>query len=168
MNKNIFDNTLNDPEEVFVFPASFAQQRLWFLDRLTPGNPIYNVSAVLRLKGVLNLSALEKTFNEIIRRHEVLRTNFVMLEGELMQIIAPSLTSNLSVTDLTHLSAITQEDKVKKLIFEQANRPFDLAKDPLFRVNLLKISEAEYILLLNFEHIVVDGWSIGVLIRELR
>lgn len=160
-------NNMERETEVFVFPASFAQQRLWFLNQLAPGNPFYNVSTALRLTGSLNLSVLEQTFNEIVRRHETLRTTFVMLEGQLAQIIAPILTLPLPTIDLSTLPSTQREIEARRLAKAEAQRPFDLAKGPLFRVIILQMSEAEYVLLLNLHHIVADGWSIGVLIREL-
>ena len=154
-------------EEVFVFPASFAQQRLWFLDQLIPGNTIYNVPTVIRLTGRLNASALEQTFNEIVRRHEALRTTFTVLEGQPVQAIAPNLTIPLSVLDLRQLPAGDREAEAKRIITAEIELPFDLSKGPLLRVMLLVLWETEHILLLNMHHIICDDWSIGVLIREL-
>ncbi|MEG4805076.1 amino acid adenylation domain-containing protein [Microcoleus sp. ARI1-B5] len=153
--------------EVFVFPASFAQQRLWFLNQLAPGNPFYNVSTALCLTGSLNLMALEQTFNEIVQRHESLRTTFGMFEGELVQIIAPILTVSLPTIDLQNLSPTQQETAALQLATDAAQSPFDLAAGPLFKITLLQLGETEHILLLNLHHIVADGWSIGVLVREL-
>ncbi|WP_292772060.1 amino acid adenylation domain-containing protein [Nostoc sp. NOS(2021)] len=154
-------------EEVFVFPASFAQQRLWFLDQLISGNAIYNVPTVIRLTGSLKLAALEQTFNEIVRRHETLRTTFIVLDGQPLQAIAPSLTIPLSVLDLQQLPADEQEVKAKWIITAEIEHPFDLSSGPLLRVILLVLSETEHILLLNMHHIICDDWSMGVLIREL-
>ncbi|MCL1465995.1 non-ribosomal peptide synthetase [Argonema galeatum] len=176
MTKNIAENCLKADDkklnieqeaEVFVFPASFAQQRLWFFDRLAPGNPFYNVSTAVRLKGCLNLTALEQTFNEIVRRHETLRTTFVMVEGQPVQAIAPSLTIPLPVINLQNRSLTEQETETRRLTIHEAKHPFNLAEGPLLRVTLLQLSEKEYVLLLNLHHIVADGWSIGVLIKEL-
>ncbi len=154
-------------EEVFVFPASFAQQRLWFLDQLIPGNAIYNVPTVIRLTGSLNLTALEQTFNEIVRRHESLRTTFITLDGQPLQAIAPSLTIPISVLNLQKLSGDQQEIEAKRIITAEIERPFSLSSEPLLRVIILVLSQAEHILLLNMHHIICDDWSIGVLIREL-
>ncbi len=153
--------------DVFLFPTSFAQQRLWFLNQLAPDNPFYNVSTALRLKGLLNLTALQQAFNEIVHRHETLRTNFVMVEGEPMQAIASSLTISIVVINICHLSADEREQEVIKLAIQEARQPFNLATDQLLRVKLLQLNNTEYVLLLNLHHIVADGWSIGVLIREL-
>jgi hypothetical protein len=182
MSQHLADNSrttleekLNVPEEaeVFVFPASFAQQRLWFLDRLFPGNPFYNVSAALRLTGSLNQAALEQTFNEIVCRHEALRTTFRMLEGQLVQVIAPvetfrrNVSTILSLVDFVNLPATEQEAETRRLATEERSRPFDLSSEPLLRVMLLQLDSSEHVLLLNLHHIICDGWSIGVLIREL-
>ncbi|OYD97753.1 non-ribosomal peptide synthetase [Nostoc sp. 'Peltigera membranacea cyanobiont' 210A] len=154
-------------EEVFVFPASFAQQRLWFLDQLIPDNGIYNVPTVIRLTGSLKLAALEQTFNEIVLRHETLRTTFIVSDGQPLQAIAPSLTIPLSVLDLQQLPDDEQEVKAKSIITAEIERPFDLSSGPLLRVTLLVLSKTEHILLLNMHHIICDDWSMGVLIREL-
>jgi amino acid adenylation domain-containing protein len=176
MSQHLADNShttteeqLNIPgeSEVFVFPASFAQQRLWFFDQLFPSNSFYNVSAALRLTGSLNLAALEQTFNEIVRRHEALRTTFRMLEGQLVQVISPTLTLRLPVVDLRHLSAADRDAEIRRLATEVRSRPFDLSQDPLLRVMLLQLNSSEQVLLLNLHHIICDGWSIGVLTREL-
>jgi len=161
-------------EEVFVFPASFAQQRLWFLDQLLPGNTIYNVPTVIRLTGSLNLAALEQTFNEIVRRHETLRTTFKALDGQPVQVIPaeicaniPNLTIPISVLDLQQLPVNEQEIEAKCIITAEIERPFDLSSGPLLRVIVLVLSKTEHILLLNMHHIICDDWSIGVLIREV-
>nr|WP_017317820.1 non-ribosomal peptide synthetase [Mastigocladopsis repens] len=176
MSQHLYDNShstaeekLNIPEEaeVFIFPTSFAQARLWFLNQLTPNNPFYNVSTAVRLTGRLNLTALEQTFNEIVRRHETLRTTFVLVEGQPVQAIAPTLTIPLRVIDLCNLQSKERETQARQIAIEEAQRPFNLTTGPLLRVTLLQLDEAEYVLLLNLHHIVADGWSIGVLIREL-
>ncbi|MBD1900675.1 non-ribosomal peptide synthetase [Trichocoleus sp. DQ-A3] len=156
---------------------SFAQQRLWFLDQLVPNNAFYNVPAAVRLVGSLNLAALEKTFNEIVRRHEALRTTFVTVEGQPVQAIASTLTVPLPVIDLRSrcvsvgeaaLKGLGElETEARRITTQEAQRPFDLSKDPFLRVTLLRLDESEYVLLLVLHHIVSDGWSMGVLIREL-
>ncbi|MEH2434859.1 MAG: amino acid adenylation domain-containing protein [Nostoc sp.] len=162
------DEELNfsDEAEVFVFPTSFAQQRLWFLDQLASGNPFYNVSTALRLTGSLNFTALKQTFNEIVRRHETLRTRFVMIEQQPVQAIAPSLTIPFPLIDIRNFDREC-ETQVRRIATAEAQHPFNLTTGPLLRVKLLQLGEAEYVLLLNLHHIVADGWSIGVLIREL-
>ncbi|MCW5318204.1 amino acid adenylation domain-containing protein [Nostoc sp. KVJ3] len=153
--------------EVFVFPTSFAQQRLWFLDQLAPGNPFYNVSTALHLTGSLNFTALKQTFNEIVRRHETLRTRFVMVEQQPVQAISPSLTIPLPLIDLRNFDSPERDTQVQQIVTQEAQHPFNLTTGPLLRVKLLQLDEAEYLLLLNLHHIVADGWSIGVLIKEL-
>ena len=159
-----------------TLPLSFAQQRLWFLDQLVPNNAFYNTPAAVRLTGSLNLAALEKTFNEIVRRHEALRTTFVTLEGQPVQAIAPaaplgseapSFTLSLPLIDLRELPEAEREAEARRLTTQEAQRPFDLSKGSLLRVTLLWLDEEEYILLLILHHIVSDGWSMGVLIREI-
>ncbi|MGC1394710.1 MAG: amino acid adenylation domain-containing protein [Coleofasciculaceae cyanobacterium] len=157
-------------EEVYVFPASFAQARLWFIDQLVPGNAFYNVPTALRLRGVLNLSALEQTFKEIVRRHETLRTRFAVVDGELVQAIATASTLNISlpVIDLQQLDQKERDRYSQQLVSQEYQLPFNLATGPLIRVLLLQLDKTEYILLLTLHHIVSDDWSIGILIRELK
>ncbi len=148
-------------------PLSFAQQRLWFLDQLIPNNPFYNVPAALHLKGSLNSTALEQTFNEIVQRHEALRTNFVMVQGQPVQVINPTLKISLPIIDLRQLPQAEREIQARQLTTQEAQRPFNLSTDSLLRVTLLRLDETEHILLLNMHHIVSDGWSMGVLIGEI-
>ncbi|MEG4281922.1 amino acid adenylation domain-containing protein [Microcoleus sp. A006_D1] len=154
--------------EVFVFPASFAQQRLWFLDQFAPENPFYNVVTALRLTGSLNLRALEQTFNEIVQRHETLRTTFAAVSGQPVQIISPACKINLKLLELQHLPPEQRQTEAKKLTAAESLRPFNLATGPLMRVTILRLTDSEHILLLNMHHIASDDWSIGVLIRELE
>jgi amino acid adenylation domain-containing protein len=156
-----------DSQEAFIFPASFAQQRLWFLDQLIPGNTIYNVPTIIRLTGSLNTFALEQTFNEIVRRHETLRTTFMVSDGQPLQVILPSLIIFPSTFDLQQLPPHQQEIEAKEIIAAEIERPFDLSSEPLLRVTVIVLSETEHILLMNMHHIICDDWSVGVLIREL-
>jgi non-ribosomal peptide synthetase component F len=146
---------------------SFAQQRLWFLDQLAPGNPFYNVPAALRFSFPLSCAVLERTLNEIVRRHESLRTTFSARDGEPVQIIAPSLAIPLPVTDLRHLPETEREAEAIRLATEAARSPFDLGTGPLLRAGLLRLGEVDYVFLFTLHHIVGDGWSLGVLSREL-
>ncbi|WP_375501013.1 amino acid adenylation domain-containing protein [uncultured Nostoc sp.] len=148
-------------------PLSFAQQRLWFLDQLIPNNPFYNIPVALHLTGLLNKAALEQTFNEIVRRHEALRTNFVIESGQPVQLINPTLTITLPIIDLRQLPQAEREIQARQFTNQEAQRPFNLSTDSLLQVKLLWLNETEYILLLNMHHIVSDGWSIGVLIQEI-
>jgi len=148
-------------------PLSFAQQRLWFIDQLAPRNSAYNIPAAIRLEGPLNVIALERSLNEVVRRHEALRTTFTVVDGGPAQVIAPSLTMAPRVIDLQALSENAREIEVQRLAAEEACRPFDLAHGPLLRVTLLRLGEERHVGLLTMHHIVSDGWSTGILIREL-
>lgn len=166
MKQDLSKDSLNSEAEFFVFPISFAQQRLWFLNQLFTNNSFYNIFTALRITGSLNVAALEKTFNEIVRRHEVLRTNFRMIEGQPMQVIAPTLTIDLPIIDLRHLPSTAQEDEIQRIVRREQSHSFDLSCEALLRVLLLQQS-SENILLLNLHHIICDGWSIGILIGEI-
>ncbi|MEH2149116.1 amino acid adenylation domain-containing protein [Nostoc sp.] len=148
-------------------PLSFAQQRLWFLDQLIPNNPFYNIPLALHLTGSLKLAALEQTFNEIVQRHEALRTTIVVQKGQPVQVINPTLTIPLPIIDLRQLPQAEREIQAQRLITQEAQRPFNLSTDSLLQVKLLWLDETQYILLLTMHHIVSDGWSIGVLIQEI-
>lgn len=153
--------------EISPCQLSFAQARLWFLSQLNPDSPLYNMPAAVRLKGALNIAALAQTFNEIVRRHEVLRTTFVTDDGQPVQIIAPTLTLPLPVVNLQELPEIEREAEVLQLATEEAQRPFNLTLGPLLRTTLLQLGRAEHVLLFTIHHIVSDGWSVEVLIREV-
>jgi len=146
---------------------SFAQQRLWFLDRLEPGNTVYSIPRAFSLKGVLNVPALEQSLNTIVGRHEALRTTFSTVDDEPVQVIHPTADLTLSVVTFEDLSEPQKESECQRLATEAARRPFDLAHGPLFRATLLRLGAQEHVLLLNMHHIVTDGWSLGVLFREL-
>ena len=148
-------------------PLSFAQQRLWFLDGLNPESAFYNVPTAIRLRGELNVRALERSLNELLRRHEPLRTSFSMLDGEAVQVIAPALEIELAQIDLTHLGGAEADAEARRLATAEARQPFDLRRAPLLRASLLRLSNEHHILLLSLHHIVTDGWSTGVLNREL-
>ncbi|HEY9856591.1 MAG TPA: amino acid adenylation domain-containing protein [Stenomitos sp.] len=148
-------------------PLSFSQERLWFLDQLDPNSSTYNIPAALRLKGSLDVVALERSLNEIVRRHEVLRTTFAKVNGEPVQVIHPALSLPLPVIDLQHLAKDEREAEARRLAAEEARRPFDLAQGPLLHASLLKLGEGEHWFLFNMHHIVSDGWSMGVLVDEL-
>ena len=146
---------------------SFAQQRLWFFDQMEPGLSAYNIPAAIRLKGPLNLAALERSLNEIVRRHESLRTNFETVDGRPAQRIAPTLTIALPVIDLRELPASVQETEVRRLAAAEARRSFDLSHGPLLRGTVLRLNDEEHVGLLTMHHIVSDGWSTGILVREM-
>jgi amino acid adenylation domain-containing protein len=153
--------------EVFVFPTSFAQARLLFIDQLIPGNTFYNVPTVIHLTGFLNLSALEQTWQKIVDRHEILRTTFKFINDQPVQIIASNLAINLPVIDLQNLPLLTQKTETQKLITAEFEHQFDLSQLPLIRAKLIKLNPTEQILLLNLHHIICDDWSMGILIKEL-
>lgn len=148
-------------------PLSFAQQRLWFLQQLEPDAPLYNGAALVRLQGTLHIAALAQSLQEIGQRHETLRTRFVMVDGELVQQILPSMTVTLPVTDLSAVSEPAQSQQVQALALAAAQQPFDLTTGPLLRASLLRLGPTAHCLFLNLHHIVSDGWSIGVFVREL-
>ena len=146
---------------------SFAQQRLWFLDQWQPGSSTYNLTTAVRLTGVLNFAALERSFNEILWRHEALRTTFATVDGQPVQVVASPKAFALPVMSLQHLPENEREAEARRLVKDERSKPFDLVKGPLFRPTLLQLGEAEHILLLTMHHIVSDGWSMGILSREL-
>ncbi|HEY0015717.1 MAG TPA: amino acid adenylation domain-containing protein, partial [Longimicrobium sp.] len=148
-------------------PLSFAQERLWFLDQLEARSGFYNLPEALRLSGALDVAALEHALGEIIRRHESLRTTFTASGGVPVQVIAPFAGFALPVEDLSALDDAAREAEVRRRATEDAARPFDLSAGPLFRASLLRLAGGEHVLLLCMHHVVSDGWSLGVLFREL-
>jgi NRPS condensation-like uncharacterized protein len=156
---------LEASDEVFSFPVSFAQQRLRFLDQLEPHNSTYNIYTSLSLRGRLDVEALESALNEVVRRHESLRTTFSSLDGEPRQLVRPRLRLPLPVIDLsTHEDA---QERARLLARAEARAPFDLAEGPLLRAKLLRLGAGEHVLVVALHHIVSDGWSMGVFSREL-
>ncbi|MBC8646893.1 MAG: amino acid adenylation domain-containing protein, partial [Thermoanaerobaculia bacterium] len=154
-------------EEVYVFPASFAQQRLWFLHELDPGSSAYNLPVLLRVAGPLDTGALERAVNEVVARHETLRTSFAVTEGEPVQVIAPELRVPLVVREVGGTLAANLEEEALRLATAETRRPFDLRTGPLFRANLWRLQRDDHVLLLNMHHAVADGWSFAVLLAEL-
>ncbi|MCP4657718.1 MAG: amino acid adenylation domain-containing protein, partial [bacterium] len=148
-------------------PLSFSQQRLWFVAELEPASPAYNLPDAARLRGRLDLAALEASFQEIVRRHEVLRTTFRVVDGEPLQVISPRLRLPLPVVDLKGLPAAVGEWESRRLAAEEAVRLFDLSAGPLIRLTLLRLGKEDHVLLVTMHHIVSDGWSMGIVIREL-
>jgi alpha-ketoglutarate-dependent taurine dioxygenase len=146
---------------------SFAQARLWLLEQLNPSSDIYNMSAAVRLVGKLNIGALEKSINEIIRRHEVLHTTFTSVDGQPLQVITPDVQLKIPVIDLRELSKAEQEVEIEHLSIKQSQLPFDFTQAPLLRCTLLQLKEEEHVLLFTIHHIVFDGWSRDVLTREI-
>jgi amino acid adenylation domain-containing protein/FkbM family methyltransferase len=150
-----------------LFPLSFAQERLWLIDQLAPGNPVYNIPAAIRMRGPSYADLVERGINLIVARHEALRTRFVRVDGRPMQFVQPSLTIPMPRIDLSDLPPEIQQAELERLSVAEAREPFDLAQGPLIRIKLLRLHDEDHVLLLTMHHIVSDGWSIGVLVREL-
>jgi acyl carrier protein len=148
-------------------PLSFTQEALWYLDQLAPGQPTFNSSAAVRVAGPLDVDALERAVNEVVRRHEALRTTFVLVDGRPVQVIAPSLTLSLRPIDLTDWPEDRRRPEAGRLAYEEQCRPFDLARGPLVRATLLRLGERDHAVLLTMHHIVTDGWSFTVAAGEL-
>jgi amino acid adenylation domain-containing protein len=148
-------------------PLSFAQQRLWFIDQLEPGTSVYNIPGAVKLEGCLNLETLERVINEIVRRHEALRTRIEADEGEPIQVIDEWEQRRLEVEDLTGLVREVREEEIHRIAREEAGLGFDLRRGPLLRVKALKLEEDEHVVLFTMHHIVSDAWSMGVLAQEI-
>ncbi|HEU4834421.1 MAG TPA: amino acid adenylation domain-containing protein [Pyrinomonadaceae bacterium] len=148
-------------------PLSFAQQRLWFIDQLEPDGVLYNSPFAATLTGHLNIDAFAQTLNEIVRRHEVLRTTFKFVNGQPVQVIHPPAKVELPVIDLGYVNAGQREEEALRLAREEAVQPFVLSEGPLLRVKLLRLDENKHIVLLTIHHIVTDEWSMGVFVNEV-
>ncbi|HEX6715814.1 MAG TPA: amino acid adenylation domain-containing protein, partial [Pyrinomonadaceae bacterium] len=146
-------------------PLSFAQQRLWFLEQLQPGNPVYHLPTAVRVTGPLDVAALEKTFAAIVHRHEILRTTFT-LDASPQQIIAPFSSISVPIVELSHLPLELRETEMRRRIREEAARPFSLSEGPLLRTLLLRLGEHDHVIVVTMHHIISDGWSSTVLVRE--
>lgn len=153
-------------EECSVFPVSFAQQRLWFLHQFDPDSPVYNIASPTRLQGDLNVDALRHAIHEIARRHESLRTAFTTVDGKPMQVIAPHVSFEMPLIDLSGLPHEQRESEADRLLKADMKKPFDLRRSA-FRVQLLRLSATEHLLSLNMHHIISDGWSMTVFFHEL-
>lgn len=150
-----------------VFPASFGQQRLWFLDQVVPGTTAYNLARAFRLTGSLNQVALARAFQSIISRHESLRAVFISLDDEVRQVVLPTLKFDLPVSDISELPAAEREQTALSMAGEEASKPFDLSKGPLLRAKLIRLGSVDHILVLVIHHIIVDGWSMNLLFHEM-
>ncbi|HET7392570.1 MAG TPA: condensation domain-containing protein, partial [Candidatus Binatia bacterium] len=148
-------------------PLSFAQERLWFLEQLEPGSPVYNLCRAYRLMGKLNLFALEASLNEIVRRHEVLRSVIRVADSQPAQVVQPPFELNTSVIDLRAMTDVEGEKEIRRRIQQAAEKPFDFAAGKFLRAELLRLADDEQILILAAHHIVSDAWSMGILTREL-
>jgi amino acid adenylation domain-containing protein len=149
------------------WPLSFAQQRLWFLDQMEPGRAVYNVHTAVRLKGGIGQLALQQALDEVVRRHEVLRTVFVERDGDPAQLVLPPRPLPWRLVDLGGCGPGEAERQLRRLATRELLRPFDLRRGPLLRVQLLRLSRAEHVLLLTMHHVVSDGWSMRLLVNEL-
>ncbi len=154
--------------ELDRIPLSFAQQRLWFLDQLMPGSPFYNIYNVVRVTYPVNPVVLERSIQEIVRRHEVFRTVFSVEEGEPVQIIKSTMNVPLEMVDLRGLAPDEREAHAQQRATAEVHRPFDLAEGPLLRTILLQISDSDSLILISMHHIVTDAWSMGIFFRELN
>ncbi|HKS06189.1 MAG TPA: amino acid adenylation domain-containing protein [Gemmatimonadaceae bacterium] len=148
-------------------PLSFAQMQMWVIDQLTPGNPAYNLPNAYRLRGALDVKALETAFNAVIARHEALRTTFVVDDDQPTQRIHRDLRIKIGVTSLEHLPPEEREAEAQALASTESSRPFDLSRPPLVRVSLFRLSDTEHVVLITLHHIVADGLSIALLLDEL-
>ena len=153
--------------EVSLCPLSFAQQRLWFLEQFEPHSPLYNIPKAVRMQGVLDVEALQRVLDAIVARHEVLRTTFAIVDGSPVQVIGEPRSVELTVVDLRAWPEVEREAEMQRLLTRGAQRPFNLSADLMLRATLLRLDEEEHVLLLAMHHIASDGWSIGVLFREL-
>ncbi len=165
--RNTQSNAIPRAEKADYYPLSFSQQRLWFLDQFEPGSPLYNIPNSVRMNGPLNLSALEHAFDEIISRHDILRTTFSARDGQPVQFIAPHARQPLAIVDLSALPPQEREREARRLAAREATQPFELSTGPLLRVAVLRLDREDHIILLTMHHIISDGWSMGVLTREL-
>jgi len=154
-------------QELIFFPASFAQESLWFIDQLSPGMATYNIPSALRVRGELKIELLERTVKEIVRRHETLRTRFVAVRGEPQQVIEDQVSVQLPLLDLTCVDEGEREAEAIRLAREEARQPFDLQQAPLIRVKALRLRVQEHVLLFTMHHIIADAWSAGVLVEEV-
>nr|QEO74803.1 phosphopantetheine-binding domain-containing pro [uncultured bacterium] len=149
-------------------PLSFAQERLWFIDRFEPGSTMYNITAAARLEGALDIPAITAAIGGIVRRHEVLRTGFAEVEGRPVQVLSSAgAPLELPLADLSGLPEGERNVEIRRILEEDAAQPFDLGRPPMLRPSLLRLGADEHVLLLDFHHIASDGWSIGVFLREL-
>ncbi|MFE8605167.1 non-ribosomal peptide synthetase [Archangium violaceum] len=155
------------PRDTDLHPMSFAQQRLWLLDQLDPNNAFYNIPVAIQLTGALDVPTLQRCFNELLRRHESLRTTLRTEQGQPVQVIAPQAELTLETVDLRNLPTAQHDAEVRRLAIEEARKPFDLQRGPLLRASLLRLAEQDFVLLLTMHHVVSDGWSMGVLVREM-
>ena len=148
-------------------PQSFAQQRLWFLEQWAPGTTAYLLPHAWRLQGELDCPALEASLTTLATRHEILRTTFAMVDGEPVQVVHPSAPVSLSIQDMTNRPKSMREEEIQDLIYHETHQSFDLTTGPLWRGQLFRLGTEDHVLLLIFHHIIIDGWSMGIILQEL-
>ena len=158
---------IDSEASTFIFPCSFAQRRLWLIDQIRPGSGAYNIPCAVRLKGRLDIDALHRSLNEIVRRHEVLRTSFRAVDGEPCQQIHVFNDLQITSIDLMHTEVSQRERRVREIVDEETKRGFYLATGPLIRMKLIKLDADEHVLVLVMHHIVSDGWSIEIIVKEI-
>ena len=149
-----------------TYPLSFAQQRLWFLDQLNPGNPFYSISQTMQLDFPIDSGVLTRALNEMVSRHDALRTTFHSVDGRPVQVVAPALALVVAVMDLRHLGPEAAA-RAREIATVEARTTFDLTRGPLLRVRLIRVGAARSVLTLTIHHIVSDGWSMEVFFKEL-
>ena len=147
-------------------PVSFSQQRLWFIDQLEGSSAQYHIPEAWRLRGDLDINALRFAINEIIERHESLRTSFAQIDGDPVQIICPHLALDVPFIDLSALDPHKQQEELNNALHNEWEEPFDLTRGPLLRAKLIRLSAQEHIFLRTFHHVVADGWSEEIFNRE--
>jgi len=150
-----------------LYPLSFSQQRLWFLEQLDPGNVVYNLPGGVCLEGELDFTAFTRALDEVIRRHDILRTTFTIIDGQPAQRVRSDSGFRLELVDLSSWPEAQRIVEIERLAQEEADRPFDLERGPLMRASLVRLSSTKHVLLFNFHHIIFDGWSRYLLIHEV-
>ncbi|MHC4617198.1 MAG: condensation domain-containing protein, partial [Planctomycetota bacterium] len=155
------------PSDLVNIPLSYAQQRLWFLDQLVPGNTAYHLASIIPLRGTIDVPVLQRSLNQIVQRHEALRTSFGVRDGNPFQKISPDLILDLPIADLTRVPPKKRKDEIDRLVKEVALKPFDLSSGPLLRTMLIHRNWNDYHFLLTMHHIVADGWSMPIFFSEL-
>ena len=153
--------------DTYVLPASLAQDRFWALDHLDPGNPAWNLAVRFALRGAVDPGILERSIQEIVRRHEVLRTNLTIVNGRVSQVIAPSMPLVLPVEDLRELPEADRVGAMDSFCLAEAHQRFDLTSGPLLRVRLLRVDDKDYVMTVTTHQAIADYWSIGVVAKEL-
>ncbi len=140
---------------------------MWFWEQLEPGTPTYNLTSAIRLEGDLDLAVLERSLNEIVRRHDILRTSFTAVDGNPVQVVAPKKTFKLNLIDLSSRTAAERETEARRLAGEESQRPFSLNRAPLLRVTLLRLTTQDHVAVVSMHHIISDGWSMGIFVDEV-